>query len=106
MDILSKKINLENVSREELGEQTRDMHDAQTQNLFRTVDKAVEFKGMHIHNDKTKVLLVSDALSFVSRVHNYDSAGEWLQNVIGKIPRSVLTFISPAAQVFGPMLRQ
>ena len=43
-------------------------------------------------NNKSKVLLVSDSMSFQGRAYFYDSAGERLQNALGEDSMNCLGF--------------
>ena len=83
-NISADKINMENADKgKHDGREYRDKHAVQTQNMFRTVIRAAESKGMKINGAKTKVLVVSDALSYVPRAHFFDSSGDRLQNKPG-----------------------
>ena len=83
-NISADKINMETAEKGVHEQKAyRDKHAVQTQNLFRTVIRAAEFKGMKINAEKTKIMVVSDAISYTPRAHFYDSDGDRLQNKAG-----------------------
>ena len=88
------KINMDSADRTDIpdGPPHRDKHALQTQNLYRTVVRAAVNKGMAVNGSKTKILLVSDALSYVPRAHFYDSSGERLQNLASEDEMKCLGF--------------
>ena len=64
--IISDRICMENAHRYEDEETAvREKLAVQTQNLFRRVTGKAEWKGMKVNTGKTKMLCISDALSFV-----------------------------------------
>ena len=91
-NVSAEKINMETADRMQLETEHRDKHAVQTQNLFRTVLRAAEFKGMKINHSKTGILVISDAMSYVPRAHFYDSSGERLQNKPGEDSLKCLGF--------------
>ena len=83
-NVSCEKINMDSADRLVVdGKEHRDKQAVQSQNLFRTVLRAANFKGMKVNHDKTKLIVVSDSLSYVPRAHFYDSTGDRLASIPG-----------------------
>ena len=85
-----EKLNFENATRLTSG--IRERTALQTQNSFRTITAAAAAKGMRVINDKTKVLVVSDAMSYSPRAIFVDNDGLKLSNDVNGGELKVLGF--------------
>ena len=64
--ISDTKINFEN---EPLNNGSKDKHAVDAQNVFRRTIRNAQAVGMKVNTDKTNLLCVSDALSYLSLIH-------------------------------------
>ena len=73
---MASKVNFDTAIRlEVLGESHRVKHAVELQNVFRTVIRRAESKGMKVNTDKTNVICISDAQSYTPSAYVLDSDG-------------------------------
>ena len=58
------------------GRPTKIKHDLQSQNTFRRIVRKAESRGMVVNSAKTKVLCISDAMSYKARSYLTDQDGQ------------------------------
>ena len=89
-NLSSEKLNMDTA--DALPGRVRQKIATQSQNLFRTVTAAAAHKGMKINQAKTKVQVVSDAMSYSPRAYFHDNEGNELANTAGGDSIKVLGF--------------
>ena len=79
-NILHEKINFENHDGRPCRARLRFKLAARTQNLFRLIVAEAEAIGMAVNSLKTKLLCISDAISYTPKAHFTDSQGNYLES--------------------------
>ena len=69
--MIVSKVTMDNIP----GSGRRDKHDLPTQNMFRRVVCKAESRDMKVNKDKTKMLCVSDAVTYIAGAFIVDDEG-------------------------------
>ena len=74
-----------------IGQTVQKKHDIITQNMFRRIVRKAESRGMVVNNKKTKILCMSDAMSYEARAYILDAGSKKLEST-----DSCLLYTSPS----------